>query len=77
MSVDARDLDGDGRDDVIAHVRHGNDDSLRVFRGADGSFMTSVSRVVDDNPSPNDLHEDPAGVVTRTMYWPLARPVNR
>ncbi len=57
VSVDARDLNGDGRDDVITHLRHGNDDALRVFDGATAAFMTSVSRVVDDNPSPEDVLE--------------------
>ncbi len=55
VRVDARDVDGDGDDDVIARVRIGNDDALRFFDGATGSFLRSISRVVDDNPSPSDL----------------------
>ena len=55
VRVDARDVDGDGRDDIIARVRIGNDDAIRFFDGASGSFLRSISRVVDDNPSPSDL----------------------
>lgn len=58
VRVDARDVNGDGRDDVIAHLRHGNDDGFRVFSGDGGRFMTGSSRVVDDNPSPDDGIDD-------------------
>jgi hypothetical protein len=54
VRVGALDVDGNGRDDVIAHVRHGNDDGFRVFSGDDGRFVAGSSRVVDDNPAADD-----------------------
>ncbi len=65
VRVEARDLNGDGRDDVIAHLRHGNDDGLRAFDGTTNKFLSSVSRVIDDNPSPKDaLAGKTSGVTT-------------
>ncbi len=58
VRVDSRDVNGDGRDDIIAHVRHGNDDGFRVFDGTNGKFLNSVSRVVDDDSSPDDFSDD-------------------
>ncbi len=62
VRVDARDVDGDGDDDIIARIRIGNDDALRYFDGSTGSFLRSFSRVVDDNPSPSDLLPGSEGV---------------
>lgn len=64
VRVDSRDVNGDGRDDIIAHVRHGNDDGFRVFDGTNSKFLNSVSRVVDDNPSATDTVANSKGVVT-------------
>ncbi len=55
VRVDSLDFDDDGDDDLVARIRIGNDDALRVFDGASGAFLRSISRVVDDNPSPSDL----------------------
>lgn len=57
--VDAVDSNHDGRAEVIAHVRNGNDLSTRTFDGKSGAFEDSMHHVVDDNPSshsstPND-----------------------
>ncbi len=64
VRVDSRDVNGDGRDDIIAHVRHGNDDGFHVFDGTNGKFLNSVSRVVDDNPSATNTVANSKGVVT-------------
>ena len=64
VRVDSRDVNGDGRDDIIAHVRHGNDDGFHVFDGTNGKFLNAVSRVVDDNPSATDTVANSKGVVT-------------
>ncbi len=64
VRVDSRDVNGDGRDDIIATVRHGNDDGFRVFDGTNSKFLNSVSRVVDDNPSATDTVANSKGVVT-------------
>ena len=64
VRVDSRDVNGDGRDDIITHVRHGNDDGFRVFDGTNGKFLNAVSRVVDDNPSATDSVASGKGVVT-------------
>jgi|GEM_PF-6839582 len=70
VRVDARDLDGDGRDDVIAHLRHGNDDGFRAFSGDDGSFLAGVSRVVDDNPSARDILEGrSSGIISGAVSY--------
>jgi len=67
VRVESRDVNGDGRDDVITHLRHGNDDTLRVFSGANSQFVSAVSRVVDDNPKPKNLPTiNPNGVVAGT-----------
>jgi hypothetical protein len=60
VRVDATDVNGDGRDDFACHVRIGNEDSLRIFNGVDRSFLGTLSRIVDDNPSPSDLFERPS-----------------
>jgi hypothetical protein len=64
VRVDSRDVNGDGRDDIITHLRHGNDDGIRVFDGSNSNFLSSVSRVVDDNPSARDVLEGKVGGVT-------------
>lgn len=69
VRVDARDIDGDGRDDLIARLRHGNDDGFRVFSGDDGEFLGAVSRVVDDNPSPSDLLEGNIGITPGVVSY--------
>jgi hypothetical protein len=61
VRVGALDVDDDGRDDVIAHLRHGNDDDLRIFSG-DGRFLSGHSCVVDDDPSPDDGLDDRGGI---------------
>ena len=64
VRVDSRDVNGDGRDDIIAHVRHGNDDGFRVFDGTSSKFLNAVSRVVDDDSSPDDSSDDDDRVIT-------------
>ncbi|MFO0938000.1 MAG: FG-GAP-like repeat-containing protein [Gemmataceae bacterium] len=59
VRVDSVDVNNDGKDDFVCHVRIGNEDHLRIFNGADHSFLKTTARVVDDNPSPNDLFERP------------------
>jgi hypothetical protein len=64
VRVEALDVNRDGRDDVVAHLRHGNDDGFRVFSGGDGHFVSGSTRTVDDNPSAEDQLEGHGGVIT-------------
>ena len=64
VRVEAMDVNHDGRDDVVAHLRHGNDDGFRVFSGNNSAFLSGSSRTVDDNPSAHDLLEGHGGVIT-------------
>jgi hypothetical protein len=61
VRVAAADVNGDGRDDVVAHTRHGNDDLLAVFDPASGTEIRRLSRAVDDNPSAGDVAEGGSG----------------
>ena len=70
VRVDSVDTNGDGRLDLVARTRHGNSDTVRVFDGKTGGFGHSVSRTVDDNPSPADAVEHPAGGGTVTPGVP-------
>ena len=63
VRVSSLDVDGNGRDDVIAHLRHGNDDGFRAFSGEDAHFISGTSRVVDDNPSAHDTQEGGTGSI--------------
>ena len=54
VRVDSVDANGDGRDDVVARTRRGNDDTVRVFDGKSGKPGRTVTRRVDDNPSAED-----------------------
>ncbi|VTS02533.1 hypothetical protein [Tuwongella immobilis] len=54
VSVRCDDIDGDGRDDILAQIRRGNELFVRVFDGVSSQFLRSFSRLVDDNPSADD-----------------------
>ena len=51
VRVDAGDVNGDGRDDVITRTRHGGRDDVRMFDDNDDRADGTLSRVVDDNSS--------------------------
>jgi len=51
VGVDSSDIDGDGRDDVVTHTRHGNTLGVNVFDDNGGTRTRSFTRTVDDNPS--------------------------
>jgi hypothetical protein len=57
VRVSSRDVNGDGSDDILAHIRHGNDDGFRVFDGTNQHFVGASSRVVDDSPTPHEATE--------------------
>ncbi|QDU21290.1 FG-GAP-like repeat-containing protein [Urbifossiella limnaea] len=61
VRVGSADVNGDGRDDVVAHTRHGNDDVLSVFDPASDGPIRRLTRAVDDNPSPSDIAEGGSG----------------
>lgn len=61
VAVDSSDFDGDGRDDVVAHTRHGNSVSVGVYDDHGGQRLRSFIRNVDDNPSAEDLLEGGSG----------------
>lgn len=57
VRVEAADINGDGRDDVITHTRHGNAVLLLGFDSVTGVQIRTLTRTVDDNPSATDLAE--------------------
>jgi len=71
VRVDSVDANGDGRMDLVARTRRGNDDTVRVFDSQSGGPAQTVTRRVDDNPSAEDAAERPAAPVTP----PVATPV--
>ena len=72
VRVDAEDVNGDGRDDVITHVRRGNDVVVQVFDGSTGALLRQFSRTVDDNP--NNGSGSGTGTGTGTGTGPAREP---
>ncbi len=70
VRVDSVDVNGDGRADLVARTRHGNDDTVRVFDSKSGGPARTVTRRVDDNPSAEDTAEHSAAPAA-----PVAPPV--
>ncbi len=75
VRVDCLDVDDDGRDELLAYLRHGNDDGFRAFDD-DGRFLFGVSRVVDDDPSPGDTLADDGRVIPGVVSYVEGRLVS-
>ena len=49
VGVDSSDVDGDGRDDVVTHTRHGSSLSVNIFDDNGGDRIRTFTRTVDDD----------------------------
>jgi hypothetical protein len=49
VGVDSSDIDGDGRDDVVTHTRHGSSLSVNIFDDHGGDRIRTFTRTVDDD----------------------------